>query len=53
MSQRVAQLVFSPLLILGPDLKPRPHLASGSTIRTRSPTSPTCAAACGFTTGTS
>ena len=27
-SQRVAELVFSPLLILGPDLKPRPHLAS-------------------------
>lgn len=26
-SQRVAELVFSPLLILGPDLKPRPHLA--------------------------
>ena len=26
-SQRVGELVFSPLLILGPDLKPRPHLA--------------------------
>src|SRR5262245_13203016 len=26
-SQRISELVFSPLMILGPDLKPRPHLA--------------------------
>ena len=27
MSQRVSELVFSPLMDLGPDLSPRPHLA--------------------------
>ena len=27
MSQRVSELVFSPLMDLGPDLRPRPHLA--------------------------
>ena len=26
-SQRVSELIFSPLFILGPDLKPQPHLA--------------------------
>jgi len=28
MSQRVSELVFSPLMDLGPDLRPRPHLAT-------------------------
>ena len=27
-SQRVSELIFSPLMILGPDLKPAPHLAT-------------------------
>ncbi len=52
-TQRMSQLVYSPLLEHGDDLRIRPALASASTTPTHSPTSSICVTASPFMTATS